>query len=117
MNEDDNQVLVTDMHSALAGICGELIVSNDYWEKIPALFCILGHPNETIARNGAKTIRLQFDADPRPPPVHDELTWRWMQQFGDSIDLFIAGSSRWSLSKEFVIFFCILALIPITDRC
>ena len=82
---------------------------------LPHILLGLGVLSEDRARAiGIRALEL-FNRDPRPPPVHDELTWELMAPaapFRIELELFIGGVSRWLCGIIFQMLVAIARFMP-----
>jgi hypothetical protein len=75
----------------------------DYMFRLPNLLIGLAVLDEDRARAIGQRAVDQFERDPRPPPVHDEITWELMQPqavFRQQLNRFLDGESRWLLTDQ-----------------
>ena len=89
-----------------------------YMGRLPYLLLALAVLDESEARQHAIAIVEVFEKDPRPPPVHHELTWRLLKptvEFRVELGRFIAGCKRSDCSIEFQVQIAVWRFAPVVE--
>ena len=95
-----------------------MVVKCSYWSRLPWLLCALALVDEDEARVFAGRIIEAFNQDPRPPPVHHQITWNLMRPgspFRIELELFHAGKPRLQCSDYFLFWIAVFRFLPIVE--
>ena len=82
-----------------------LQLKTDPWLRLPWCLAVLADADEEFARSHCPRIWESFNKDPRPPPVHDEVTWFYLgpgSDFRIGFLLFKDGTARWLCGVAFL---------------
>lgn len=102
LTEEDIEDFKQEINRAKATTLTLLQMKQDYMFRLPNILIGLAVLDEDRAREIGRIAVNQFERDPRPPPVHDEITWELMNPqavFRQQLNRFLDGEPRWLLSN------------------
>ncbi len=117
MTEAEWACLLSEWARARAHISYVLTLKLHHWTELPWLLCVLGHPDESTAREGTHRILQQFDRCP-VNAVHHRLTLQFAapdSPLRPQLEAFSAGTPRREL-PELHGAAAGLLFIPVTER-